>query len=407
MEKIAAVVLAGNKKIRKELRRSKRKGFYFRLRNPRLWLSPREKLETSFASTINRDDYIVGENKSLLYLHPDLVSQKNLNFLKRVLYFAGKTGNRMFRNNKRDLLRFLSKEGITPLSLVIRALKGSKHVHRNRIVVVGPKKQIERELSFRGIRGVAVVEQGSSLGQNMLRGSKKLKSMGCSNDHILFMGGDVPLVTSSSIDDAIGWVERRNGAPDIFYGLGSREEVGDFISENGLESMGKVGPNYPRKGNLNKFGLPLVDDIPIFGKEDQRVHMMMGNLLLYRSKRISKGFIDRFYGLRKMLANPLTYPFLIIHFGGPLFKCLRWKMTLSEAEETFGEKTGVKIKACPVHPEVALDMDSYSDLRRLSALYFHRKGCASDLEMNFKEFVKGGGSRQKNTDLVGFGEGAG
>ncbi|MEA3559976.1 MAG: hypothetical protein U9R75_12050, partial [Candidatus Thermoplasmatota archaeon] len=102
MEKIAAIVLAGNKKIKKELRRTKRKSFYHRIRDPRSWITTQARIENSIASTINRDDYIIGENKSLLYLHPDLISQRNLNFLKRVLYFAGKTGDRVFKKNKAD-----------------------------------------------------------------------------------------------------------------------------------------------------------------------------------------------------------------------------------------------------------------------------------------------------------------
>src|SRR5210317_1862967 len=95
--KLGVVILAGNAKIRKQIRRKKRRGFFLRLLRPRYWLASRMEFESRLSSKINRDDYIVGENKSLLYIHPDLISQKNVNFLKRVLYFAGKTGDRFYR----------------------------------------------------------------------------------------------------------------------------------------------------------------------------------------------------------------------------------------------------------------------------------------------------------------------
>ena len=388
MEKIAVIVLAGNKKIKKELRRKKRRSFYRRIKNPRLWITTRARIESSIASTINRDDYIVGENKSLLYLHPDLISQRNLNFLKTVLYFAGKTGDRVFRKNKEDLLHFLSKEGITSISLVIKALQGSRYIDQERIVVVGPKTQIEKEMRSRHIGGPIVVDQGDSLGENILRGTEKLRSSGYNKDYVLMMGGDVPLVTSSSVDDMFGWIEKRGGEPDIFYGIGSREEVGEFITEHGVDDMGKVGPNHPKKGNLNKFGFPLIDDVAIFEEEDHQVHMMIGNVFLYKTRSINRKFIDRFYRLRKMAANPFTYPYLIWHFGGPILRCIRWKMNVTATEATFTQVTGVEIKLFPVHPEVALDLDSYSDLRRLSALHFHRMGGSRDLERDFKKYVK-------------------
>ena len=123
---IGVVVLAGNAKIHKQRRRKKRRGFFLRLLRPRYWLSSRIEFESRLSSKINRDDYIVGENKSLLYIHPDLIPQKNVNFLKRALYFAGKTGDRFYRKNKKDLLEYLSKEGKTSIYMVLKAILSSK-----------------------------------------------------------------------------------------------------------------------------------------------------------------------------------------------------------------------------------------------------------------------------------------
>jgi hypothetical protein len=162
----------------------------------------------------------------------------------------------------------------------------------------------------------------------------------------------------------------------------------DFITEHDLDHMGKVGPNHPKKGNLNKFGMPFIDDIGVFGRKGELIPMMMGNMFLYRSSSVDRSFIDRFYSLRKMAANPLTYPYLIFHWFIPLYRSWKGKMRLSEGEAVFGDRTGIDLKVCAVHPEVALDMDSYSDMRRLSALKFHREGKYRDLELDFKDYMR-------------------
>ncbi|MBN1390692.1 MAG: hypothetical protein JXA22_08640 [Candidatus Thermoplasmatota archaeon] len=387
-QKLGVVVLAGNTKVRRMMGRRKRKGLFLRVRNPSYWLATREELESGFSSKINQDDYIVGENKSLLFLHPDLISQKNLNFFKRVLYFAGKTGDRFYRRNKKDLLEYLSKEGRSAIYMVVKTLLGSESVDPDRIIIVGPQVQLERELRGNGICNVTMVEQGSSLGENIQRGKKELDRKGYSGAYFLVVGGDVPMISNASISDFLESAAERGGEPDIFFGMGSRQEMGVFISEHGLDHMGKVGPNRPAKGNFNKFGIPLVDDLGIFGQRMTRVNMMMGNLFLYRSRSVDSGFINRFYSVRKMFANPFTLPYLAMHWARPLFRASRWRLTLSEAERTFKERTGIELRLCTVHPEIALDMDSYTDLRRLSTLKYHRDGETMDLELSFKEYLR-------------------
>ncbi|MFW3146699.1 MAG: hypothetical protein ACMUIE_07810 [Thermoplasmatota archaeon] len=388
MEGLGVVVLAGNTKIKSEIRRVKRKGLFHRLRNPRLWLATRTMIEASIASTINMDDYIVGENKTLLYLHPDLISQKNINFLKRVLYFAGKTGDRIYRKNKQNLLEFLSREGISSISLVLRAIIEAPSVDSEMMVIVGPRGPISKELASREIEGIHLVPQGMSIGENILLGKERLLELGYSKKYFLVVGGDIPLITPGSVEGLLKEMESRGGSPDMYYGMGSRAEVGEFIKAHGLEHMGRVGPNYPKKGNLNKFGFPIVDDVPLFDRKGERVQMMVGNIFIYRTASVDRSFIDKFYSLRKMAANPITYPFLIRNFGPLLFRALRWRVGLKEAESVFKETTGIHVRVVPVHPEAALDLDSYSDLRRLSALHFHRQGGTRDLERDFKEYVR-------------------
>jgi hypothetical protein len=211
---------------------------------------------------------------------------------------------------------------------------------------------------------------------------------GYNREYFIVLGGDVPMISPISLSDFISSARKRGGDPDLFFGLGSRQEMAVFITDHDLAHMGKVGPNRPKKGNFNKFGFPILDDIPIFGEKDTRTNMMIGNIFLYRTDSVDRTFIDRFYSVRKMFANPLTLPYLAWNWAGPLYRASRWRLSLSEAEAIFKDRTKISLKACAVHPELALDMDSYSDLRRLSALQFHREGKPHDLEMDFKNYIR-------------------
>lgn len=388
-ERIGAIVLAGNTKIKKQLRRRKRRGVFYRIFKPSMWKMKRQDFEASLASKINKDDYIVGENKSLLYLHPELISQKNLNFLKRTLYFAGKTGDRIYRNNKKDLLEYLSRKGETSISLVAKSVLDSNSLDPSDCVIIGPKLQISRELKRCGIEGFNVEEQGDSIGDNVLIGKEVLSDRGFTGSNLLIIGGDIPLLTGESIDRFIEKALSRGEDPDIRYGMGSRRDLREFIKNYNLGSLGEVGPNYPKKGMLNKFGIPLIDDIGIFRKKDRLDQFMMGNLFMARFERINGSFIDRFYKLRKMGSNPLTYPYLIRKFFRPLLRSVRGKLYLSEAERLFKDITHVEIKVVPVDPTMTLDLDSYSDLRRLSMVRYQLQKTDHDLELELKQYLKG------------------
>ncbi len=388
IEGIATVVLAGNAKIKRQLRRRRRRGVFFRISHPSLWNVDKKKLEASLASRINRDDYIVGENKTLLYLHPDLISQQNINFLKRVLYFAGKTGDRIYKRNKKDLLEYLSRKGEAPISKVLLGVQKCRYLDKDRTVIIGPRRQIQRELDRSEISGFHVEDQRESIGENILIGKKVLKDLGYKGKYMLVIGGDLPLLTGMNLSLFLERAFERPGDPDIRFGMGTRQELKVFIERNDLTSMGAVGPNHPRSGNLNKFGIPIKDDLGIFGERDSRKHLMMGNMFITRFDRVNRKFINRFYSLRKMGANPLTYPYLIYKFGRPLIRAMRWNMAITEAEKCFLRATGVDLKVAPVSADLTLDLDSYSDLRRLSALYFHRLRTTNDLETDLKDYLK-------------------
>lgn len=377
---ICVVILAGNVKISRELARRRRRGLLYRFSHPSLWAAEREQIESRIASQINKDDYIVGENKSLLFLHPDLCSQGNINFLKRTLYFAGKTGDRLYRKRKQVLLEYLSVAGETSLSLVVKGVMASELVDPTKVFVVGPRKQISNELERSGIPGPIVVDQGRSIGENILRGKEAAIAAGYQGEHILVVGGDTPLITPQAIGHFLEACRQRGPTPAIFFGVTGRDHLRDYIEMNDLVELGRVGPNRPGKGNLNKFGFAIIDDKGGLLGKGIKGHIMVGNMFLYRTDKVNKALMDRFYSLRKMGASPFTYPSLIRNFGRTILRSIRWKLPLSEVEDKVSRFSGISICLVRVPPEMALDIDSYTDLRRASVIMYRRLRPVSDLE---------------------------
>lgn len=386
--KMGVIVLAGTSKAARQIRWRLRFGLFRRLFDPNLRKMRRDLMEAKIVSAINRDDYIWGENKALIFTHPDLTSQKNLNFFKRAIYFAQRSRGRMYRKKKSDMFRYLSEEGVAPLSLVVRAVSEADQVDKDHIVVVGPKHPIDREFHRIGLDNINVSDQGSSLGENILIGRRSLDKMGYQGDYVLVIGGDLPLANPGDIDRFIERSWMRGGTPDIFWGMGSRTDLREFIRENNVEHMGKIGPNRPKKGYLNKFGIPVLDDTSQFGDMGSRQELMTGNLLLYRKMSMNRDFINRLYSMRKLLANPFNYLKLGRELGIDIFRVAFYKVTLSEAEYIFNLQTGIEMNVIKVDPSLTMDLDSYSDLRRICAIIYRKAGDGRDLETDLMMYLR-------------------
>jgi hypothetical protein len=384
--RIGVVVLAGTSKAARHIRWKRRAGLLGRVLG---WRGDSKGiLENRMTSWINRDDYIYGENKALLYLHPELVWGPNMAFFKRTINFARRSSERLYRKRRDELLSFLSKGGETSLEVVVRALEGSATIDPSMVVIVGPVDPIKAEMDNAGLSMRRIVKQGSSLGDNILIGKKALDEAGYHGDYFMTIGADMPLLDSSQVDSFIEGCRGRDCDPDIFYGMSSRTALGPVIDELGVSFLGKLGPNRPAKGNIQKFGIPAVDDLGLFGEVGAKVPLMNSNVLLYRTQHVNGKLINRLYSLRKMFANPFIYPRLIYNFGPPLFRALRWRMPLSEGERIFSDRVGIDLKVAPGHPLLALDLDSYTDLRRASAIRFGIKGKERSLEVDFRKYVK-------------------
>jgi hypothetical protein len=397
---VGAVVLAGSSKAARHIRWKRRAGILGGILG---WTGDQTGfLEDRMTSWINRDDYIYGENKALLYMHPELVWAPNMAFFKRTISFARRSRDRLYRRRKDELLKFLSLEGKTSLEIVVRALEDAESIEHKHIAIVGPADPITKELERAGLKGRRVVKQGSSLGDNILIGKEALLDGGYRGDYFMTIGADMPILKSAHVDMFIQGCALRGGVPDIFYGMSSRNALGPVIDELEVSYLGTPGPNRPAKGNIKKFGIPIIDDVGLF-KDGERTPLLSANILLYRTQAVDAKLINRLYSLRKMFANPMAYPRLIYNFGPPLARALRWRMPLSEGERIFSRKVGVDLRVAPGHPLLALDLDSYTDLRRASAIHFGVKGEHRSLEVDFKQYIKdirtSGGRRRR--DAIG------
>jgi hypothetical protein len=387
-DEVGVVILAGTPGAARQIRWKRRISLFRRIFDPRMWGGDRRLLETRIASVMNRDDYIWGENKPLLYLHPDLISQKNIRYFKRIETFARRSGERIYPRQKREMMRYLAREGITPLHLVIDSLVGSERIDSEKIVVVGPKIPIKKELEGFGNKDIKVARQGISIGENILIGKNNLDRMGYDKEYFLVIGADVPLADSNHIDDFIERAVERGGDADLYFGMGSRDELRKYIREVGVEHLGKVGPNHPKKGYLNKFGIPMIDDIGEFSEKGKKQELVVGNLFLYRTRSVNREFIDHLYSMRKMFANPFHYYRLITEFGRVFVKALLVKLSISDGEYEFNLQTGIEMMIVRVAPPMTLDIDSYSDLRRACAIKLKQSGKDRDLEFDFREYVR-------------------
>jgi hypothetical protein len=398
---VGAVVLAGTSKAARHIRWKRRAGSMGSILG---WRGDSKGfLENRITSWINRDDYIYGENKALLYMHPELVWAPNMAFFKRTIGFSRRSRDRLYRKRRDELLRFLSIEGKTSLEIVLRALEASRSIDPDNVVIVGPVDPIEKELQRSALKGRRVVKQGSSLGDNILIGKKALLDSGYRGEYFLTIGADMPILQSAHIDHFIQGCASRGGRPDIFYGMSSRHALGPAIDELEVSYLGTPGPNRPAKGNIKKFGIPIIDDVGLYGEKGARIPLLSANVLLYRTEAVDGKLINKLYSLRKMFANPFAYPRLIYNFGPPLARAMRWRMPLTEGERIFSRKVAVDLRVAPGHPLLALDLDSYTDLRRASAIQFGVKGKHRSLEVDFKQYIKDlrRKNRRRRRDAVG------
>jgi len=383
---VAAIVLAGTSKVARRIWFKRRAGIIGRVLG---WRGDsRGLLENRITSWVNRDDYIYGENKALLYLHPELVYDRNMAFFKRTINLARRTGDRLYRMRRDDLLHYLAMEGQSSLGIILDKLSRARSIDQENVVIVGPEGPIRGELSDRRLEGWNVARQGSSLGENIVIGKEALSSRGRKKEYILVMGADTPLMAPEHIDSFIEGCMEAEGGMDIYYGMSLREELGPILEMYGVGDMGLPGPNRPARGNIKKFGFPFIDDQGLCGRRSERVHLMNANVFLYRESSFDRSFIDKQYSMRKMFSNPFIYPSLLATYGPTIFRFIRGRLTLTEGERIYRKNLGTMLKVVKAHPLFALDIDSFTDLRRASAIHFGTSRDEVDIEVDFKEYAK-------------------
>lgn len=207
---------------------------------------------------------------------------------------------------------------IPMIEYVVNALKVSEHT--GRILIIGPKK----ELSYLEEAGITVVQNGSSLFDNVALAMEKAAG----EEKVLIATCDIPMITGEMVDAFFHYCSRFEA--DFYYPI-IRKEDNERYYPNVKRTYVQMGEGTFTGGNF------IMIKPEIFPK--------------------SKEFI------RKALENRKK-PWKMCQLFGWLFvfKLLCKALTIPEAEKRLEKVTGIKGKAIIFpYPEVGIDVDKVSD----------------------------------------------
>jgi hypothetical protein len=292
--------------------------------------SPKEGLKKWLVSQIYQESYISGINKAALrplslYLGEDTENKSNLDY-------------------------------------VVDALSDSLMVDNEFVVTVGLKDELSDVVNNR----THLIEQGNSLGENMVKGNNFLQDIGYKGDHVLYICGDIPLISGYYLDLFFEECQRR-GSAEGYVGIGSRKQLRQFVTEKEIEQFGEVRDSqFPKRGYLNKFGIPLIDDSNIFYPTETYDEFVSGNTFLIHKSVLDDKLFNTFYhnikfpwNLKILLQNTSLSDTINLFKG-------RW--TVSQAEEFIQSSYGYSMKLAAQKPEFMFDTDSHEDFARNSYL---------------------------------------
>lgn len=252
-------------------------------------------------------------------------------------------------------------ENKTNLGFVIDALLDSSIVDGNFIVTVGPEKELSDFVDV-----VHVVDQGKSLGDNIVIGNHFLDERGYSGDYILYVSGDIPLISGDGVDNFLTSCHAR-GYADAYIGVGSRKELCKFVKAKRIEQYGKIRKHQiPGKGYLNKFGVPLIDDCGVFYPNKTDDTFISSNTFLFHKGLLRSDLFNNVY-------HNIKFPWDIIalkryaSFSDIKALC-QGKWSVSQAEQFVYSFYGYDVKLVGTRPEFMLDTDSWEDIERNSHL---------------------------------------
>lgn len=209
---------------------------------------------------------------------------------------------------------------------VIEAVKRSKYT--DRILVVGPKKELEQSL-----RDELIIIQGTdSMVENIKLGANKFKS----SSYILVVTSDIPLITARAIDDFLKACQ--NETADIYYPIISKQV------------------NRQKYPGVKRTYVRLTDGT-----------FTGGNMVLLRTEIIDQcqKMMEKVISWRKKpwkLSQLLGFKFII--------KFLCGRLSLEEIEDRVSQIIGFKgIGLISEFPEIGFDVDKPSDLEKMKEIF--------------------------------------
>jgi len=206
------------------------------------------------------------------------------------------------------------------INYIIDALKGSKNI--NKIVVVGPKKMLSKGIDQKISK---ILNSGDTILENIEKGLNHFNS----EDSILILTSDIPLITPNAIDEFLEICIKRNA--DVGYPIITKEKI--------IKKYSETERTYIKM----KEGMICGGNIALLKPE-----------VFFQNKSLINELFENRKAIQKYV-KILGFKF-IIKF---LFKTLTFK----DIEKRISEIVGYNSIAVNVSfPEIMIDLDKISDL---------------------------------------------
>ncbi|KPJ56412.1 MAG: hypothetical protein AMJ42_05365 [Deltaproteobacteria bacterium DG_8] len=305
---------------------------------------------------------------------------ENLNAKYDTILLAGDTGasRKVCGMNK----AFLEINGIPLFLYVLKTLERTEKV--NRICLIGPKEKliqaIEDHNRFLEIKkDITVLEQGESLFSNAWKSflhlypeaqeTTSIKPIQ-SEKAILYIPGDIPLVTPFEIDTFINLCEIDKY--DYFLGITPAESLNYFYPRKGKPGM-KTNYFHIKEGKYRQNNLHLVKPLKVKNKEyvqkvyDYRYQRDLSNII-----KLAFEFLRVYVGLEGFWCYGLLHwnQFLSRLYLDPLTLPTRKLIPLSFIERCISRVLGTRFTTIisPL-PGAVLDLDNEKDYKTMCKMF--------------------------------------
>jgi len=304
----------------------------------------------------------------------------NLNINYDSIILAGDTGTsrQVYGMNK----NFLEINGIPSLIYVLQALEKAEKV--NRICLIGPKEKVAKAIehhqnSLENKKEIIIIEQDNTLLVNALKSFLALypEAQECnstkstqSEKAVLYLPGDIPLVTPSEIDTFLNLCQVDKH--DYFLGLTIAENLHCFYPQKDKPGI-KTSYFYVKEGKYRQNNLHLVKPLKVKNIEYiQKVYKYRYQKDFSNIIKLSFEFLMAQVGLKGLWCYGLLHWHQLlsrIHLN-PLTLPTRMVLPLSFIESCISRTLGTRF-ATIISPSsgAALDIDNEKDYETICKMY--------------------------------------